>query len=236
MTSFFDKEIIEAKKRINGVPAEMEDNLIRPKLKFRPKTIGGSSIFRDSNYTSEGNFIEVFNRNNLFVDTNMSDESTDSEVGEITNQPELTEGFGRFSKPSNLDDLSDITKEDLVPKPLRARQINEGKWHLPLKMLKHFKLQYIHVQTKWLWVTKERYKKKDSVDGAWVYAIFKLYDDVLDRMEPKKVIILVPKRYAARAYELNTEGFDYDRELNHFLLCPQWWREITDFEDNSRLV
>jgi hypothetical protein len=176
----------------------------------------------------------VFNQQPpLLVNTNMSDESTDSEVDEITNQPEISEAFGRFNGSQNLDGLTD---EDLKPPLLLARQICSRKWRLPLKILNHCNLDHIHVQTKWVWKTKEHYATPGGIKGAWVYGIFKLQNDTKEKLVPKKVTIYVPKYYASRAYDIGRENFDDEKEFEQFLRSPQWWREISDFEDNSRLV
>ena len=166
----------------------------------------------------------VFNKK-VVAESNPSDQSTDSEVEELTNQPELQEGFGRFSEES-LPEIEDLTH--LKPPKKCVRQIGESKYQLPLKMLKHFKLDYIHVQTKWDWDMKDTWK--GTVVGAWVYAIFKLQDDVEEKLKPKKVIIYVPEYYAKRAYEVGRKSFDDDSEFRQFLRSPQWWKEISDFD------
>jgi len=174
----------------------------------------------------------IFNKKTV-AESNLSDQSTDSEVEEITNQPELQEGFGRwgdqtesvFSEES-LPEIQDLT--DLKPPKKCVRQIGEGKYQLPLKMLKHFKLNYIHVATKWNWDMKNTFK--GTVVGAWVYAIFKLQDDVEEKLKPKKVIIYVPEYYAKRAYDVGRKSFDDDSEFQQFLKSPQWWKEISDFD------
>ena len=169
----------------------------------------------------------VFNKK-VVAESNLSDQSTDSEVEELTNQPELQEGFGRFSEES-LPEIEDLTHLKPLPPPKKCvRQIGESKYQLPLKMLKHFKLDYIHVQTKWDWDMKDTWK--GTVVGAWVYAIFKLQDDVEEKLKPKKVIIYVPEYYAKRAYEVGRKSFDDDSEFRQFLRSPQWWKEISDFD------
>ena len=95
-------------------------------------------------------------------------------------------------------------------------------------MLKHFKLNYIHVATKWNWDMNDTFK--GTVKGAWVYAIFKLQDDVEEKLKPKKVIIYVPEYYAKRAYAVGRKSFDDDSEFQQFLKSPQWWKEISDFD------
>ena len=171
-----------------------------------------------------GKKTSIFNKKTV-AESNLSDQSTDSEVEELTNQPELQEGFGRFSEES-LPEIEDLTH--LKPPKKCVRQIGEGKYQLPLKMLKHFKLDYIHVQTKWDWDMKDTWK--GTVVGAWVYAIFKLQDDVEEKLKPKKVIIYVPEYYAKRAYEVGRKSFDDDSEFRQFLKSPQWWKEISDFD------
>lgn len=174
----------------------------------------------------------VFNKK-VVAESNLSDQSTDSEVEELTNQPELQEGFGSWAAQAetafseeSLPSIEDLT--DLKPPKKCVRQIGEGKYQLPLKMLKHFKLDYIHVATKWDWDMKDTWK--GTVVGAWVYAIFKLQDDVEEKLKPKKVILYVPEYYAKRAYEVGRKSFDDDSEFRQFLKSPQWWKEISDFD------
>jgi len=174
----------------------------------------------------------LFNKKAV-AESNLSDQSTDSEVEEITNQPELQEGFGRWGDQSDgvfseesLPEIEDLTH--LKPPKKCVRQIGEGKYQLPLKMLKHFKLNYIHVATKWNWDMNDTFK--GTVKGAWVYAIFKLQDDVEEKLKPKKVIIYVPEYYAKRAYAVGRKSFDDDSEFQQFLKSPQWWKEISDFD------
>jgi len=174
----------------------------------------------------------LFNKKAV-AESNLSDQSTDSEVEEITNQPELQEGFGRWGDQSDgvfseesLPEIEDLTH--LKPPKKCVRQIGEGKYQLPLKMLKHFKLNYIHVATKWNWDMNDTFK--GTVKGAWVYAIFKLQDDVEEKLKPKKVIIYVPEYYAKRAYDVGRKSFDDDSEFQQFLKSPQWWKEISDFD------
>jgi len=174
----------------------------------------------------------IFNKKTV-AESNLSDQSTDSEVEELTDQPELQEGFGSWAEQAettfseeSLPKIEDLTH--LKPPKKCVRQIGEGKYQLPLKMLKHFKLDYIHVQTKWDWDMKDTWK--GTVVGAWVYAIFKLQDDVEEKLKPKKVIIYVPEYYAKRAYEVGRKSFDDDSEFRQFLKSPQWWKEISDFD------
>ena len=197
----------------------------------RQHTIFPSSSDEESE-EDYGKKTTIFNKKAV-AESNLSDQSTDSEVEEITNQPELQEGFGRwgdqadsvFSEES-LPDIEDLTH--LKPPKKCVRQIGEGKYQLPLKMLKHFKLNYIHVATKWNWDMNDTFK--GTVKGAWVYAIFKLQDDVEEKLKPKKVIIYVPEYYAKRAYDVGRKSFDDDSEFQQFLKSPQWWKEISDFD------
>lgn len=174
----------------------------------------------------------IFNKN-IIAESNLSDQSTDSEVAEITNQPELQEGFGNWTddmdkiSEESLPEIEDLTH--LKPPKRCVRQIGESKYQLPLKMLKHFKLNYIHVATKWNWDMTWK-SKNGGVTGAWVYAIFKLQDDVEEKLKPKKVIIYVPEYYARRAYDVGRKSFDDDAEFQQFLKSPQWWKEISDFD------
>lgn len=179
-----------------------------------------------------GKKTSIFNKKTV-AESNLSDQSTDSEVEELTNQPELQEGFGSWAEQAettfseeSLPEIEDLTH--LKPPKKCVRQIGEGKYQLPLKMLKHFKLDYIHVQTKWDWDMKNTWK--GTVVGAWVYTIFKLQDDVEEKLKPKKVIIYVPEYYAKRAYEVGRKSFDDDSEFRQFLKSPQWWKEISDFD------
>ena len=190
---------------------------------------GGGMGFASSSSDEEsqedwGKKTTIFNKKSV-AESNLSDQSSASEGEELTNQPELQEGFGRFSEES-LPEIEDLTH--LKPPKKCVRQIGEGKYQLPLKMLKHFKLDYIHVQTKWDWDMKDTWK--GTVVGAWVYAIFKLQDDVEEKLKPKKVIIYVPEYYAKRAYEVGRKSFDDDSEFRQFLRSPQWWKEISDFD------
>ena len=197
-------------------------------------------LLEDEDY---GKKTTIFNKKTV-AESNLSDQSTDSEVEEITNQPELQEGFGRwgdqtdsvFSEESlpdsafseeSLPEIQDLTHLKAPKKCIR--QIGEGKYQLPLKMLKHFKLNYIHVATKWKWDMSNTWNG-GSVVGAWVYAIFKLQDDVEEKLKPKKVIIYVPEYYAKRAYDVGRKSFDDDAEFQQFLKSPQWWKEISDFD------
>ena len=205
------------------------------------KVGGGGFASSSSDEESEENWgkkTTIFNKKTV-AKSNLSDQSTDSEVEEITNQPELQEGFGRWDNRPWGDQTESVFSEESLPslpedlthlKPPKkcVRQIGEGKYQLPLKMLKHFKLDYIHVQTKWDWDMKDTWK--GTVVGAWVYAIFKLQDDVEEKLKPKKVIIYVPEYYAKRAYEVGRKSFDDDSEFRQFLKSPQWWKEISDFD------
>jgi len=186
-------------------------------------------LLEDEDY---GKKTTIFNKKAV-AESNLSDQSTDSEVEEITNQPELQEGFGSWAyqtdsvfSEESLPEIEDLTH--LKPPKKCVRQIGEGKYQLPLKMLKHFKLNYIHVATKWNWDMNDTFK--GTVKGAWVYAIFKLQDDVEEKLKPKKVIIYVPEYYAKRAYDVGRSSFDDDSEFQQFLKSPQWWKEISDFD------
>jgi hypothetical protein len=189
-------------------------------------------LLEDEDY---GKKTTIFNKK-VVAESNLSDQSTDSEVEEITNQPELQEGFGRWDDRPWGDRTESVFSEESLPEDLThlkppkkcVRQIGEGKYQLPLKMLKHFKLNYIHVATKWNWDMTNTYK--GTVKGAWVYAIFKLQDDVEEKLKPKKVIIYVPEYYAKRAYDVGRKSFDDDSEFQQFLKSPQWWKEISDFD------
>ena len=194
-------------------------------------TMPGTAAILDALLEDEdfGKKTTIFNKK-IVAESNLSDQSTDSEVEEITKQPELPEGFGRradMKSSSSEESLPEI--EDLKPPKKCVRQICEGKYQLPLQMLKHFKLQYIHVATKWNWDISNTWNG-GGVIGAWVYAIFKLQDDVEEKLKPKKVIIYVPEYYASRAYEVGRKSFDDDAEFQQFLKSPQWWKEISDFD------
>jgi len=189
-------------------------------------------LLEDEDY---GKKTTIFNKKAV-AESNLSDQETDSEVEEITNQPELQEGFRRWGEQASsssvyseesLPEIEDLTH--LKPPKKCVRQIGESKYQLPLKMLKHFKLNYIHVATKWNWDMTWK-SKNGGVTGAWVYAIFKLQDDVEEKLKPKKVIIYVPEYYARRAYDVGRRSFDDDAEFQQFLKSPQWWKEISDFD------
>jgi|SaaInlV_150m_DNA_3_1039698.scaffolds.fasta_scaffold14596_1 hypothetical protein len=162
---------------------------------------------------------------------NTADESTDSELEDLLGEPPGgPPGFGEIFSRNSQPCLE-------LPKPNRlARQINNHKWELPLKMLKHFRLHYIHVETKWVFKTDKPYTNGGGVRGAWVYAIFKLRNDEKQELVPKKVTIYVPEYYASSAYDCGRKDFDDQREFWQFLRSPQWWREVSEFSNNSRLV
>ena len=217
--------------------AENKDGRLWPAAEDKEGGGGFASSSSDEEYEEDwGKKTSVFNKKTV-AESNLSDQSTDSEVEEITNQPELQEGFGSWAdqplaesgREERLPEVEDLT--DLKPPKKCVRQIGEGKYQLPLKMLKHFKLDYIHVATKWDWDMKDTWK--GTVVGAWVYAIFKLQDDVEEKLKPKKVIIYVPEYYAKRAYEVGRKSFDDDSEFRQFLKSPQWWKEISDFDSRD---
>ena len=234
MTSFFDihnklfnTTSMEVKNTNWGEPQEdLNFNNIVPPVIKRQHIIFSSSDEEDLFDMEEdyGKKTTIFNKKEL-AETNPSDKDTDSEVEAITNQLELQEDFERFSEES-LPEIEDLTHLS-PPKPV-IRHINEEKYSLPLKMLKHFKLQYIHVETKWDWDMAWK-SGQGGVTGAWVYAIFKIQDDIEEKLKPKKVIIYVPKYYAARAYDVGRRSFDDDAEFQQFLKSPQWWKDVSDF-------
>ena len=217
-------EVWSTPQREEDIPNWSLDLIHPPTPQKEPQHTFFPSSSDEESEEDWGKKTTVFNKK-VVAESNLSDQSTDSEVEELTNQPELQEGFGRFSEET-LPEIEDLTH--LKPPKKCVRQIGEGKYQLPLKMLKHFKLDYIHVQTKWDWDMTDTWK--GTVVGAWVYAIFKLQDDVEEKLKPKKVIIYVPEYYAKRAYEVGRKSFDDDSEFRQFLRSPQWWKEISDFD------